>query len=448
VVKRFVAVAIVASVFAAACSSSKKSSGTTATTASGAATTVAGGGATTTGAPTASTIVGHTTTGVTATEIHFGGILYKAFYGDAQVGFEARLKAENDKGGIYGRKLVLDTVIDDNQTADTDLTAAKTLVQQDNVFMVAPVMTAAFGGATYLDQAKVPFSGWSIEPRWCGLMWGFGFEGNDCDQATAPKTGDFVAAEQKLFPDGSAKGKAIVLTSEDNDSARAAVNDFAKIWPVDGAKVVLVDTSIPSPPAVVGDYTPFAQRIMTANNGGPPDLVEMVNSVSDTIGLYKKLVQLGYKGVAQGFTNYDPRLLTGATKGLVTETQFAPYEDASTLPRLQQMISDVKAYKPDAVLGLAVAAGYWTADFIIQALKKAGPDLSRESFYNAINGGFTFDTQGVLLPVQWPQGHTWNHVGIAFVQDAGDHFAVPVHLQDVPIIKNPGYGGTGTNGPP
>ncbi|HZQ59425.1 MAG TPA: ABC transporter substrate-binding protein, partial [Acidimicrobiales bacterium] len=173
-----------------------------------------------------------------------------------------------------------------------------------------------------------------------------------------------------------------------------------------------------------------------------------VNSVSDTIGLYKKLVQLGYKGVAQGFTNYDPRLLTGATKGLVTETQFSPYEVASTLPRLQQMISDVKAFKPDAVLGLAVAAGYWTADFIVQALKKAGPDLSRESFYNAVNGGFTYDTQGVLTPVQWPLAHTDLQLGIGFVQDDGDHFGVPVPLQEIPVIPNPGYGGSGKNGPP
>jgi len=443
--RRWLVIAAVATVLVAGCSSSKKSS-STATTASGTATTAAAASSTT-AAATATTIAGDTTTGVTPTEIHFGGILYKAFYGDAAIGFEARIKAQNDAGGVYGRKLVLDNVLDDGQVADTDLTDAKTLVEQDNEFMVAPVMTAAFGGASYLNQAKVPFAGWSIEPRWCGLMWGFGFEGNDCDAATEPKTGDFVAAEQKLFADGSAQGKAIVLTGEDNDSARDSLADFAKIWEHDGAKVVLQLTTIPSPPAVVGDYTPFAQQIMTSNNGGPPDLVEMVNSVSDTIGLYKKLVQLGYKGVAQGFTNYDPRLL-GTTKGLVTETQFAPYEDASTLPRLQQMINDVKAYSPSTALGLAVSAGYWTADFIIQVLQKVGPNLSREAFYNAVNSGFTFNTGGVLEPVQWPLGHIDIQVGIGFVQDDGDHFGVPVPLQNVPIIANPGYGGTGTNGPP
>jgi branched-chain amino acid transport system substrate-binding protein len=438
--KKGLVVAVAGLTLLAACSSSKKST-TTPTTAGGVSPTTAGaGGPTTTAAATASTIAGNTTTGVTATEIKVGAVLYKAFYADAAVGFQARIKRENDAGGINGRKIVLDTVLDDNQTADLDLTAAKTLVQQDGVFAVAPVMTAAFGGAQYLNDAKVPFFGWSIEPRWCGLMWGFGFEGNDCDQATQKQTGDFPPIEAKLFPDGQVAGKAIALTSEDNDSARAAVTSFGKIWTRDGAKVVLIDTSIPSPPAVVGDFTPYAQKILTSNNGGPPDLIEMVNSVSDTIGLFKKLSQLGYKGVAQGFTNYDPRLL-GSTKGLVSEIQFAPYEDAGTIPSVQQLITDLKAFKPDIVLGQAAAAGYWTAEFLIQALKKAGPNLTREALYNAINGGFTFDTGGGTIPVKWPLAHTFLQVGLSFVQDNGDHFAVPVHLTPIPIIDNPGYTG-------
>jgi branched-chain amino acid transport system substrate-binding protein len=446
-------IAVVGLTLLGACSSSKKA--TTAPTTAGPATTAAGSsttaasGSSTSATGTAVTappntplpaITGNTTTGVTATEIKVGSIVYKAFYADAAIGFQARIKRENDAGGVNGRKIVLDTVLDDNQTADTDLTAAKTLVQQDGVFAVAPVMTAAFGGASYLNDAKVPFLGWSIEPRWCGLNWGFGFEGNDCDQATEKITGDFPPVLAKLFPDGQVKGKAIVITSEDNDSARAALASFKAIWARDGANVVLVDTSIPSPPAVVGDFTPYAQKILTSNNGGPPDYVEMVNSVSDTIGLYKKLVQLGYKGVAQGFTNYDPRLL-GATKGLVSEIQFAPYESASTIPAVQQMITDLKAYQPNVVLGQALAAGYWTADFFIQALKKAGPNLTREAFYNAINGGFTYDSGGGLLSVQWPLAHTFLQVGLVMVQDDGDHFGVPVPLSPLPLIPNPGYTG-------
>jgi hypothetical protein len=287
----------------------------------------------------------------------------------------------------------------------------------------------------------MPFLGWSIEPRWCGLNWGFGFQGNDCDQATQKLAANWSVAAAKLFPDGNAQGKAVALTAEDNDSARAAIASFAKIWQLAGAKVVLVDSTIPSPPAVVGDFTPYAQKIMSSNNGGPPDYVEMVNSVSDTIGLYKKLAQLGYKGVAQGFTNYDPRLL-GSTKGLVTQLGFAPYEDANTIASVQQMVTDLKAYQPNIVLSQPAAAGYWTADFFIQALKKAGPNLTREAFYNAINGGFTYENGGGTTPVEWPLAHTFNAtVGIGYVQDDGNQFGVPVHLQQVPLINNPGYNG-------
>jgi branched-chain amino acid transport system substrate-binding protein len=396
--------------------------------------------ATTPGASTPNTVVGDTTTGVTATAVHVGAIIYKASYGGAEDGFNARIKRQNDAGGIYGRKIVLDTIIDDNQTADQNLTAAKTLVQQDHEFAVAPVLTSAFGGAQYLNAAKVPFLGWSTEPRWCDLQWGFGFEGNDCELTAQPKIGDFVRAEQKLFPDGTAKGKAVALISEDNDSASGALAGFGAVWSHDGAKVVATDTTIPSPPAVIGDYTPFAQKLIQSNGGHQPDLIEIVGSFADSLELYKKLTQLGYKGIVQGFTDYDPRIV-GTSKGMVTEIQFVPFEDAPTNPAVKQMVTDLKAYKSDIAFSLPVASGYWTADFFIAALKKAGPKLSREAFYNAINSGFTYDYNGGLAPVSWPAAHHGTEVGIAFVQDEGTKYVERIPLETLPQIPNPGYKG-------
>jgi ABC-type branched-subunit amino acid transport system substrate-binding protein len=104
---------------------------------------------------------------------------------------------------------------------------------------------------------------------------------------------------------------------------------------------------------------------------------------------------------------------------MITELQFAPYEDAPTNPSVQQMVTDLKAYKSDVVMSRPTAAGYWTADFFIQALKKAGPNLSREALYNAINGGFTWDSNGALIPVPWPAAHHGTLVGLVFVQDEG-----------------------------
>jgi branched-chain amino acid transport system substrate-binding protein len=440
--KRGTVLTAAALLLVAGCSSGKKGNSGPTTTAPVVATTGPAAAPSPTAAPAVPTIAGSTTTGITPTEIHFGAIEYKASYAGAEDGFNARIKRENDAGGVYGRKLALDTVLDDNQIADQDLTEAKTLVEQDHVFAIAPVMTSAFAGASYLEQAKVPFFGWSTEPRWCDQLWGFGFEGNDCDETKLPQLGDFAAVEQKLFPDGTAKGKAIVMVSEDNDSARVSLQSFGPIWEHAGAKVVLNDTSIPSPPAVVGDYTPYAQKELTANSGAAPDLIECVCSFSDTLQLYKKVMQLGYKGIFQGFTDYDPRIL-GTSLGIITEIEFAPFEDGSKIPAVQQMTTDLDAYKPGIVHSLPVASGYWTADFIIAALKKAGPNLSREALYNAINSGFTYAYGGAVGPVSWPSAHHGTQVQLDFVQDEGKAtgYVERIPMTSLTQIPNPSYKG-------
>jgi hypothetical protein len=255
-----------------------------------------------------------------------------------------------------------------------------------------------------------------------------------------PTTGDFPQSERLLFSDQTIAGKTIAIVAEDNDSARVQASSLNAIWTKDGAKVVDLDSTIPTPPAVVGDYTPFANKIMGSNAGQPPDLVTIVGSVSDTLLLYKKLVQLGFKGIVQDYDLYDPHF-AATTKGLVTNVQVEPYEAASSVPAVQTMITDLKAYDPNISLGQAAAAGYWTADFFIQALKKVGPDLSREALYNAINGGFTYDYNGGGgQPVQWPLGHTRIQVGTGYVQANGTGFTVlvkPDHFD--PFIPNPVY---------
>jgi ABC-type branched-subunit amino acid transport system substrate-binding protein len=413
--RKFLIAAVGATIMLASCSSSTKSASST-----------SGG----------SSSAGTSAPGVTKTEIHIGGLYYKAFYGDSELGARARIKRENDAGGVNGRKIVLDTMIDEGQDANQDLTAAKALVQQNHVFAVAPVMTANLAAADYLEQQKVPFLGWSIEPRWCDKQYGFGFTGNDCDVTQLDQVSDFVVQEQKLFPDGNAQGKTIALTSEDNNSATVALRSFASIWQQHGTKVVLVDTSMPTPPAVVNDYTPYAEKILTSNAGKPPDFVTTVNSVSDTLGLYKKLMDLGYKGIVQDFTLYDPRL-AAATKGLVTTISFAPFEEASTNSAVKQMVTDLRAIQPNIVLSQPAAAGYWTMDLLIAMLKKAGPNLTRASFMQAANNNFSYDYGGGAGTVNYPHDHHGNVACQAFVRSNGSTFDVPVPLSCDTLIKNP-----------
>ena len=194
---------------------------------------------------------------------------------------------------------------------------------------------------------------------------------------------------------------------------------------------------------MVGDYTPFANKILTSNAGAPPDLVTIVGSVSDSLLLYQKLTQLGYKGVVQDYDLYDPHFAAN-TKGLVTNVQIEPWEAADSVPAVQEMKADVQAFNPNVSLSQTTAAGYWTADFFIQALKKVGPDLSREALYNAINSGFTYNyNNGGGLPVQWPLGHSYIQVGTGYVQANGTGFTVLVKPDQVlPYIPNPAYKGS------
>ena len=131
----------------------------------------------------------------------------------------------------------------------------------------------------------------------------------------------------------------------------------------------------------------------------------------------------------------------GSTKGMITLLQYAPFEQASDIPALQQMIKDLDAYKPNLPKTQAVESGWLTADFMIAALKKAGPNLSREALYNAINSGFTMDYQGALGNVVWPLGHHGNQVDLAFMQDEGKATGYVEKIPLAPLVQitNPAY---------
>ncbi|HEX4531535.1 MAG TPA: ABC transporter substrate-binding protein, partial [Acidimicrobiia bacterium] len=115
---------------------------------------------------------GADSTGVTAKEIKVGFIFSKAglagsTFENAADGFEARVKEENAKGGVNGRKIV--PVIADDSGATNNLVAAQNLVQNEKVFLVVNNSPFAFLGYRFLLDNNVP-------------MVGGGFDGNEYGQ--------------------------------------------------------------------------------------------------------------------------------------------------------------------------------------------------------------------------------------------------------------------------
>ena len=75
-------------------------------------------------------------------------------YKNADKGCQARVDAQNAKGGVNGRKINVEII--DDQSSGANLTAAQDLVQNRNVFAVIDNSSFAFLTWRYLKDQGVP----------------------------------------------------------------------------------------------------------------------------------------------------------------------------------------------------------------------------------------------------------------------------------------------------
>src|SRR5207248_7588898 len=69
--------------------------------------------------------------------------------------FKARIQAENDKGGVFGRKInVVDQ--DDTSSPQGNLTAVQKIAQQSNPFAIVDESAFTFASYRYLVDQKIP----------------------------------------------------------------------------------------------------------------------------------------------------------------------------------------------------------------------------------------------------------------------------------------------------
>jgi hypothetical protein len=237
--------------------------------------------------------------GITDDEITVAGLgpenPYNTF--GASVGAKARFEAENAKGGVNGRTINYTGWTDDGNTQDSNLAATQKLIQQDQVFAIVPVLTPWFiNGATFAAQQKTPAFGWGIAPGFCTSKFAFGFTG--CLVPPPPvkvASNTWGGLINDLFEssgEGSAKGKTAAVVSEDNDSGKSGQTVIGATAEAVGMKIVYGKASMPAPPAKVGDYSPYVNEILTSNAGGPPDVIFLVISQENTIGMQTALGQV------------------------------------------------------------------------------------------------------------------------------------------------------------
>jgi branched-chain amino acid transport system substrate-binding protein len=346
------------------------------------------------------------TRGVTSTSIKVAGICDPNF-GTSAVGAQARFDAENAKGGTNGRKYDFSGCNNDGDDPNQDLTIGKRLVQQDGVFAIVPTMTPTLASAPFFAQQKVPFIGWGISTGFCQNPYALAFTGCIVPPPNIKTTGTtwgamMDAAFKKQGVSTGAKGKTAAVISEDNDSGKTGTPVIVAQAKYAKMKVVYGKAALPAPPAVIGDYSPYVTAIMTSNAGKPPDVVFVVTSFANVLGLSGALLQAGYKGILTNAVAYDPAL-TKAANGQSVFAQFSLPED-TTNQNMVNVVNNIKKVS-SAPIGQGTLGGYFAADAFIAAVKKAGKNLTTDSFAKVLTK-FTYQIKGVIGPTKYPQSRT------------------------------------------
>lgn len=355
--------------------------------------------ASTSGAPGGA--AGATTRGVSADSVRVGGIVSMTTASgyskkDTDLGARARYDRANAEGGVHGRRIDYLGAEDDGQDPARNLAAARTLVQQEKVFAVAPMSSVTFSGADFLEQQKVPTFGWGTLPSFCGPKHIYGFNG-----CLVPMPGGTL---NQTWPEGlgavlgGTKGKSVALIAADSDAGKFGIRTFTQGFTAAGFRVSYAKAVVPAASAP-SDWSAYTKEILRSDGGKAPDAVVSVMQTPYNIGLFTALKRAGFKGVISDPTDYDPGLLTKeatrqALDGVHVLLQFEPFESNS--PAMGQFKEDIAkaAGGKDIPLNMHMVTGYMSADLFLAIAEKAGRELTVESFQKA---AAAFSDTGTLV---------------------------------------------------
>jgi len=334
-------------------------------------------------------------TGVTAKAIKIGYIFSKAgaagsTFENAGNGFDARIKAQNAKGGVNGRKIAVTTV--DDSGATNNLVAAQALVQNDKVFAVVNNSPFAFLSYRFLLDNGVP-------------MLGGGYDGNEYGQPGNEKLISILGNSAPVYAPQYTPGfvqlmkkkgatKVGTVSYGASASSTASAKNLQKYAvPAAGLDPAYTNTTVDFGTTDVGPL------VLGMKNAGV-DAAYLPLVLSTNLAIIQTAAQnnLNFK-LAVLATGYGQSLLDQpAAKSIGPEVLFAqvwaPVELKTAATK--QFVSDVTKYTSfRGVPDFGVYTGYLTADLLIKGLQAAGKNPTRDGYITATKGLNTWDAAGL-----------------------------------------------------
>jgi len=280
-------------------------------------------------------------------------------------GMEAYFEHINSQGGVHGRKIALKKGDDQYNPANTP-SVVKQLVEVDKVFAIVGAIGTPTGLAVldYVSENEVPF----IFPSSRAQVWGEPVRKNVFGLAGTYEAGAFLTIQYAVEQLGHSK---IAIFYQNDSYGESGLN---------GAVEYLEGVGL-SPVATVPydrsetDFSSHAQQLAAAN----PDAVLLWTIPAATEGIKGEFEKLDF---APTILVAEPgNALSSKWEGAIFEQLFSRPKDD---PILVQQQSVLQKFLGDTPIATRHERGYNTAVVFVEALQRAGRDLTREKLYAAI----------------------------------------------------------------
>ncbi len=325
------------------------------------------------------------TPGVTDMEIVIGSSLslggHASFLGIQTIhGSLAYINEVNAKGGIYGRKIRIITY-DDQYNPSNTVANTQRLINQDNVFIlfdyvgtptsveiidiVHEVKIPLLGLFTGAEALRNPYRPYIFNVRDSYYSEAEGAVAYFVDKLRFKKIA--VMYQEDSFGLAVLSGVQLALERRNMNTividtyirGTMDVEESIRVIKLSGAEAVIL----------AGTYEPLAKFIKISNDKGFTPYFHTVSFVGSE-AFAKEIVEVKKIDPLQ----YDKIIVT----------QVVPSPFLEELPGVKEYRELVKKYYPDDKPNYVALEGFVNAKVLVAALEKAGPDLTRENFIEAL----------------------------------------------------------------
>ncbi|HEY3943289.1 MAG TPA: ABC transporter substrate-binding protein [Acidimicrobiales bacterium] len=326
--------------------------------------------------------------GVTAKTVKVGIIsdltgAASSTFADSAPAMEARYKQLNAAGGVDGRKITW-SLSDSTSAPAGAATAAKELVQSQNVFMISEVSALLFAAAAYLNQAGVPVTGSSLDgPEWYQQpntnM--FNISGNDSPSEPGYTDGGFWKA---------IGAKKISFIASNTPSSTRGLNPFNAALKQEGLQSC--DNTVVPLGGV--SFTTYALSFKTAGC----DAAECSCVLSSSLAVSTSLQQEGLSDVKvlYGAGPSNQIFANSADEAAGNGAYFLGTNYANAAGKV--MLAGLKKYDPaykGGIPDLGTEYGWEVANLTIEGLQATGKNLTRAGYISALRGVTNWTDEGL-----------------------------------------------------